>query len=93
MSKRVPEAIRLASAVERNTRVWLDEYCAAADELRRLHRANRKLIEVLHEAKTALAAALKVSAPDVFKTNNDVAEHQAVKRIDAAIAEATGRAT
>lgn len=50
-----------------------------------------QLLDALKLARSTIATALKASAPDWFKTDEDVAGHVAVKRIDAAIAAAEGR--
>lgn len=47
------------------------------------------MLAALIVARGALATALKSAAPDWFATEQDLAEHLAIKQIDAAIAKAT----
>lgn len=48
------------------------------------------LLEALLSARDVIATALKSSAPDWFETDDDVASHHTVKKIDAAISKARG---
>lgn len=47
------------------------------------------LLSALIESRQVIATALKVGAPDWFDTDEKVAQHTTVKRIDAAIQRAT----
>lgn len=60
------------------------------------HAANAKLIaaapdllDALIESRQVIATALKVGAPDWLDTDDKVAQHTTVKKIDAAIAKTT----
>ncbi|MHC8386825.1 hypothetical protein ACYZTM_01895 [Pseudomonas sp. MDT2-39-1] len=48
-----------------------------------------ELVAVLIESRQVIATALKVGAPDWFDTDEKVAQHTTVQKIDAAIAKAT----
>ena len=61
-----------------------------------VQKANAKLIaaapdllDALIESRQVIATALKVGAPDWFDTDDKVAQHTTIKKIDAAIAKAT----
>lgn len=47
------------------------------------------ILEALIESRQVIATALKVGAPDWFDTDDKVAQHTTVKKIDAVIAKAT----
>lgn len=49
-------------------------------------------IGALEHARSTLATALRHAAPDLFETDEDVNEHLAIKRMDAALARAKGGA-
>jgi hypothetical protein len=48
-----------------------------------------ELLEALIESRQVIATALQVGAPDWFDSDEKVAQHTTVKKIDAAIAKAT----
>ena len=56
----------------------------------RLIAAAPDLLDALKEARATLATALKSTAPDWFVTEEDVKEHLSIKKMDNAIAKATG---
>lgn len=58
-------------------------------EERELRSQNADMLAALIVARSALATALKSAAPDWFETEQDLAEHLAIKQIDAAIQKAT----
>lgn len=49
----------------------------------------KALLSAAVAARSALATALKANAPDWFQTEEDIAAHLTIKRLDAAIANAT----
>lgn len=49
-------------------------------------------IGALEHGRSTLATALRHAAPDLFETDDDVNEHLAIKRMDAALARAKGGA-
>lgn len=49
-------------------------------------------IGALEHGRSTLATALRHAAPDLFETEEDVNEHLAIKRMDAALARAKGGA-
>lgn len=49
-------------------------------------------INALEHGRSTLATALRHAAPDLFETDDDVNEHLAIKRMDAALARAKGGA-
>lgn len=49
-------------------------------------------IGALEHGRSTLATALRHAAPDLFETDEDVNEHLAIKRMDAALARAKGGA-
>ncbi|WP_314402374.1 hypothetical protein [Stenotrophomonas rhizophila] len=49
-------------------------------------------IGALEHGRSTLATALHHAAPDLFETDDDVNEHLAIKRMDAALARAKGGA-
>ncbi|MFN4076384.1 MAG: hypothetical protein ACK4HC_10960 [Cloacibacterium sp.] len=53
-----------------------------------LKSASVGLIGALNEARQVICSALRDSAPDWFDTDEKLAEHHTIKRIDAAIAKA-----
>ncbi|MFL1527877.1 hypothetical protein [Pseudomonas sp. O230] len=55
----------------------------------KLMAAAPELLGALIESRQVIATALKVGAPDWFDTDDKVAQHATVKKIDAAIARAT----
>ena len=61
-------------------------------ELLVVRNAVAELIGALGHARSTLATALRHAAPDLFETDDDVNEHLAIKRMDAALARAKGGA-
>lgn len=51
--------------------------------------ASPDILAALIESRQVIATALKVGAPDWFDSDEKVAQHTTVKKIDAAIAKAT----
>jgi hypothetical protein len=63
-----------------------------SDRLQASRAAVAELIGALGHARSTLATALRHAAPDLFETDDDVNEHLAIKRIDAALTSASGGA-
>lgn len=61
-------------------------------ELREARAAFAEAIGALEHGRSTLATALRHAAPDLFETDDDVNEHLAIKRMDAALARAKGGA-
>ncbi|MBD1602499.1 hypothetical protein [Pseudomonas typographi] len=70
---------------------WIDQHDAQAvvDDAQSEINVLRDLLPVLVEARKVIATALKHGAPDWFDSEENIAEHTTIKRIDAAIAKAT----
>ncbi|NWD59434.1 hypothetical protein HX878_32535 [Pseudomonas veronii] len=65
-----------------------DDFSEVEANVKLIHAAP-DLLEALLESRQVIATALKVGAPDWFNTDEKVAEHTTVKKIDAAISKAT----
>ena len=65
---------------------WGQRFWDIGREERGLH---EELVAALIESRQVIATALKVGAPDWFDTDEKVAQHVTVQKIDAAIAKAT----
>ena len=98
MSAQQPEAMRLATILERDICEYPVEDAAA--ELRRLYALNVELLKVLHMARAKIASDLHVmvmghTGPDGLIDDAEVvllieAEQDLVNQIDEVIAKATG---
>lgn len=87
----VLEAVRNESAQDAvNIAVKLTEQ-AMAKNARQLAEERARLLEALRSTRGVLACALKSAAPDFFATDEDIASHLQIQKIDAAIALATQR--
>lgn len=69
-----------------------DECEQFISEMAEARAAVAELIAALKHARSTLGTALRHAAPDLFETDEDVTEHLAIKRIDAALARAQGGA-
>lgn len=65
---------------------WVQRFWDIGREERCLH---EEMVATLRESRRVIAMALKTGAPDWFDTDEKVALHVIVQRIDAAIAKAT----
>lgn len=96
MTDKQPEALRLASMIERynngvHSQALVDDYSKAADELRRLHEVNAELVEALKIAEAALSDigdADREPEDDLAWCEARAAE--AIPKTRAALAKATG---
>lgn len=98
------ESVSITWSVDSQSRVCIAT--AQAQEHLREHgiheeecRANAHLIaaapdmlSALRSSRGVLARAIKAAAPDLFESDDDLNEHLTIKRMDAAIARATGGA-